>query len=615
MQHSFGVRNTNASANWDIMRKWLLIGFAASLLAAGCGNSDGTSGEANGFDIDRNSPGNDAGSVDTGEDTEQVDTSDPGAAVGAACDAAEECEGERCLDSEDFPRGYCTTDSCRTSSDCPDASVCLSAADETFCAAECADDADCRAGYQCISTADGAAGCGPITEDVTVDGAADGEPCESDDDCEGGSCIDSEGWQDGYCTTTQCEDRTDCARGENDEEFDNRCYRSRQGPFCVRMCAEDSDCREGYECYPVGRDEGFCGPKQSADFDFGDLSEYPFDITCGIQPNNDIATFDYEVSADMSSYMITPFTTEGGQVVPDTLTLPDGAEIDFRQSANQFQLATAQIFGVLSPLIMPAIEDFADQFQTGVHTMNVETSADELCYYKLEEATSGTTIDLNIYLVGLEDIDASGAPNDSDFQATIDEFDRIYQQVGFEIGEINYIDVTGDAATEYAVVRSQQAVQNLVAESTRPEGGYDEALSANIFFVRGMELGGAIGISMGLPGPAGLHGTPASGVVFTSEYMGRSVPSRFDNTDVDGNLFTGLIIAHEVGHYLGLFHTTEQQGRGADPLDDTPECDGGDFPQDCPDLNNLMFPLAGDGHTEITPDQTYMMEVNPLTKD
>lgn len=130
-----------------------------------------------------------------------------------------------------------------------------------------------------------------------------------------------------------------------------------------------------------------------------------------------------------------------------------------------------------------------------------------------------------------------------------------------------------------------------------------------------MELGGAIGISMGLPGPAGLHGTPASGVVFTSEYMGRSVPSRFDNTDVDGNLFTGLIIAHEVGHYLGLFHTTEQQGRGADPLDDTPECDGGDFPQDCPDLNNLMFPLAGDGHTEITPDQTYMMEVNPLTKD
>ncbi|MGM0558898.1 MAG: hypothetical protein ACQEVA_21095 [Myxococcota bacterium] len=602
------------SANWDIMRKWLLIGFAAALLAAGCGNNDGTPGGGSGFDIDRNSPGSDAGTSDVDEDTDEADTTAPGAAVGVACDAPSECEGARCLDSEDFPRGYCTTDSCETSSDCPDASVCMNAAEETFCAAECTSDADCRAGYQCLANEAGEGGCGPITEDIAVDGSADGEACESDADCAGGTCITGEGWADGYCTTTQCEDRTDCARGEGGDQFDNRCYRSRQGPFCVRMCDSNADCRDGYECYPVNGGDGFCGPKQSADFDFGDLASYPFDITCGVTVENQMARFDYEIAQDTTSYMVTPFLPDGGQLAPDNVVLPDDTVVDFRGN-NSFQLATAQIFGVLSPLIMPAIDAFSSQAQPGVHSMEVETDASELCYYKLEESTPGTTIDLNIHLVGLPDVDASTAPNDADFQATIDEFDRIYQQVGLEIGNINYIDVTGDAATEFSIVRSQRAVQELVATSTRPAGGYDEALSANIFFVQGMELGGAIGISMGLPGPAGLHGTPASGVVFTSEYMGRTVPDRFTNSDVDGNEFTGLIIAHEVGHYLGLFHTTEQDGRGTDPVDDTAECDSSDFPSDCPDLNNLMFPLAGKGHTEVSAGQTFMMKSNPLTKD
>jgi hypothetical protein len=610
------VSFSNASAEWDIMRKWVLIGFAAALIAAGCGNDNDTPGGGAGFDIDRNSPGNDAGVEDTQEEeVEEVeDTFDPGAPVGAACDSPDDCNRERCLDTEEFPRGYCTTASCDRASDCPGDAVCLTTTNEKFCAAACTEDADCRAGYECLPSPDAmGSGCGPIS-DAPPDGAADGEPCEADSDCAGGTCIRGDGWRDGYCTTTQCQDRTDCARGEDDSEFDNRCYRSQQGPFCVRMCGSDGDCRDGYECYPVGRNEGFCGPKRTADFDFGDLASYPFDITCGVQVQNQTARFDYEISQDTSSYMVTPFTTENGQVAPDNVILPDGNVVDFRGD-NQFQLATAQIFGVLSPMVLPAIEAFAAQGQNGTHTMEVEADVSELCYYTLEESTPGTTIDLNVYLVGLNGVDASSAPNDPDFEATMDEFDRIYQQVGLELGEINYIDVTGDAATEYSIVRSQRAVQELVATSTRPSGGYDEALSANLFFVRGMELGGAIGVSMGLPGPAGLHGTPASGVVFTSEYMGRTFPDRFTNSDVDGNKFTGLIIAHEVGHYLGLFHTTEQQGRGSDPLADTPECDGRDFPSDCPDLNNLMFPLAGKGHTDVSPGQTFMMKANPLTKD
>lgn len=64
----------------------------------------------------------------------------------------------------------------------------------------------------------------------------------------------------------------------------------------------------------------------------------------------------------------------------------------------------------------------------------------------------------------------------------------------------------------------------------------------------------------------------------------------------------GAVLAHELGHYLGLFHTTESLWfMGYDPLSDTPECDRALFassPNACPDRPNLMFP-ARDGQ----PDQ------------
>jgi hypothetical protein len=34
----------------------------------------------------------------------------------------------------------------------------------------------------------------------------------------------------------------------------------------------------------------------------------------------------------------------------------------------------------------------------------------------------------------------------------------------------------------------------------------------------------------------------------------------------------GLVMAHEVGHFLGLLHTSERDGRVLESLPDTPEC-------------------------------------------
>ncbi len=80
-------------------------------------------------------------------------------------------------------------------------------------------------------------------------------------------------------------------------------------------------------------------------------------------------------------------------------------------------------------------------------------------------------------------------------------------------------------------------------------------------------------------------------------------------------------MAHETGHWLGLFHTTEAQGTSFDPLPDTPQCpqtvydsnhDGLMEPQECPDGTNLMFWLNGVGQSQLTPNQQFVMLRNPV---
>jgi len=124
----------------------------------------------------------------------------------------------------------------------------------------------------------------------------------------------------------------------------------------------------------------------------------------------------------------------------------------------------------------------------------------------------------------------------------------------------------------------------------------------DLVMVRDLEGGvGIYGVAGGIPGPVGESSRSA---VTVSMLTSAGPDGEFSEAEID---ILSETMAHEVGHYLGLFHPVEiPSGNVADSfdaLDDTSEC--GDF-EACANIlaNNLMFPtpVCFDGDPTIDDD-------------
>lgn len=193
----------------------------------------------------------------------------------------------------------------------------------------------------------------------------------------------------------------------------------------------------------------------------------------------------------------------------------------------------------------------------------------------------GTNIKLNVILVSQSDITSANDPN---LQETLGRFKSIFASNGINVSEITYKWIESDDT----VITSTDKNGNF-----QPDG-MDRLFSGNkgnsdfvqLFFVQSAGPGGTLGIAGGIPGPP-VTGTPHSGVI-AATFGGLSTLSSLDK-----NLL-GETIAHEIGHYLGLYHTTESSGSRFDPVSDTGECTKSHpTPAGCPDGANLMFYVVG----------------------
>ncbi|MFT6398818.1 MAG: hypothetical protein ACJAYU_003580, partial [Bradymonadia bacterium] len=472
------------------------------------------------------------------------------------------------------------------------------------CFKSCQNDAGCRFGYQCVDPDGGGGVCTPEDPENASpvrnpSGLNDGEPCTVDINCKGGTCLRAEeGYPGGYCTTLDC-----ASIGCNEPGQGAQCRTVTQETACFVDCNSQQDCRGEYECVGADAGDGFCAPP--VDFTAPDpTTSGEITITCD-GGGGDVREVAFPIAASTTAFSIVPFANSG-TVRPRRLLLPDGSVgADFNTDhkfldVNPFYIQTA------APVFFPAAPQFENIVQQGggTYVLEVESSSGgELCWYVLEKSAPGSRIAVNIYFVGVDGLNASNAGNNSGFNTMIDVFERIYGNAGITMDSLRLFDASQATADRYGIIRDLNEIFQLATEAGDPGPTLEERLSIDVFLINGFSVPqapGLLGVSLGIPGVPGLHGTSGSALVFTAEYLGGNAAQ------------VGQTMAHEVGHFNGLRHTSEHGGTEWDPITDTQECSNPDRGTLCPDAGNLMFPFSlGNNQETMSANQGAVLRASP----
>ncbi|MEI1277508.1 choice-of-anchor D domain-containing protein [Leptospira venezuelensis] len=228
-------------------------------------------------------------------------------------------------------------------------------------------------------------------------------------------------------------------------------------------------------------------------------------------------------------------------------------------------------------------------------------------------------------------------------QDAVDRITSIYSQDSVKI-DVQF-SATSVSASEFLDLTDFEDETGTLASSLTKlyttTGSAQSASSLNIFLTSdtsNSNYAGLLGMAAGIPGVPGIVATKKAGMIVLIEphRTSGSAASALSTTDQQ---FLGDTIAHEAGHFLGLFHTNERGGASStlsmfglnarDALIETPYClssqdvntDGFVSISECSGTGftnsgalNLMF-WAGDGvtsQTQLTGEQGWILRSNPL---
>jgi hypothetical protein len=234
------------------------------------------------------------------------------------------------------------------------------------------------------------------------------------------------------------------------------------------------------------------------------------------------------------------------------------------------------------------VGDFSYECATGLGCSDGGTTADQYDVKVIlrPAAPAAPRLDVNFYIVSSATT-ASGQPftaavanagTDPSVKRLVQTFTAIYSQVGITLGNVRFFDVSAADRATYSVITvganstgqgpCDQIDQLFTLSGANPSN------AMNLFLVDAIDDSSGqqtIGIDSTIPGMASFAGTVHSGAIVSSANL-------FAGTGCTGALTmrcgadqVAYISAHETGHFLGLFHTTEGKGDLIDPLN-TAKC-------------------------------------------
>lgn len=211
-------------------------------------------------------------------------------------------------------------------------------------------------------------------------------------------------------------------------------------------------------------------------------------------------------------------------------------------------------------------------------------TSDPQILVKIRTAPSGVPIgeiDVNVIVVQGVGINATQActPGNSVYDGIAGASALYDQNLGLTISAATIACYDLSNSTQFTDINGDTGELGDLFETSA--GLTDERI--NLFIVNSFSglFASAAGIAGSVPIPMQVNGTRTSGVAILYQ------------TSV---LNMEETIAHEMGHALGLYHTSEFNNGGAasqlDPISDTPTCPalGMSDPGTCPDDTNVMFP-------------------------
>jgi hypothetical protein len=239
------------------------------------------------------------------------------------------------------------------------------------------------------------------------------------------------------------------------------------------------------------------------------------------------------------------------------------------------------------------------------------TKADITVLTKSAMPASGNKVDVDFWVVS-NSYTAATLPSATGWSTALASLSTYWGHGGVTVGTVTYHDVSTAIKNEFHNI---DADTGDACDAQTSNGGSLHKLfhsvtpgsntGINFFMVDNILSGGTpgiLGIDGSIPGPGGANATPVSGAIAM--------------IDLTAPTTMGYILAHEGGHFFGLWHTTEGSTSpvGWDPIADTPACASGNV-STCScvvDRGYLMYPYAGCTATgTISPNEGIVMRAAP----